>query len=134
MVVSAAFSSKAFNARLCRNAGRLRSMGVCGFEPTDPPPYRPRPEGRFVRFIRSVARHRNLRHGRFAAKLWACGGTNRIPKRKIKGGFECDSGMIQAAHVKPGDILQLSVDNEAVVPVGKIVRVDVTASTLFPAG
>jgi cytochrome c oxidase subunit 2 len=42
--------------------------------------------------------------------------------------------MIQAAHVKPGDILQLSVDNEAVVPVGKIVRVEVTASTLFPAG
>jgi hypothetical protein len=36
--------------------GRLRSIRVCGFQPTDPPPYRPRPEGRFVRFIRSAAR------------------------------------------------------------------------------
>jgi hypothetical protein len=110
--------------------GRLRSRGVCGFEPTDPPPAR---ESLFE--VCPVGRATSKPSARFfAAKLWAFGGTNRIPKRKIKGGFECDSGMIQTAHVKPGDILQLSVDNEAVVPVGKIVRVEVTASTLFPAG
>jgi hypothetical protein len=62
--------------------GWLRSMGVCGFEPGDPPPqkieeemkgapYRPRPDGRFLRRA-------------------------------------------------------LSVDNEAVVPLGKIVPVEVT--------
>src|SRR5580704_12956698 len=30
------------------------------------------------------ATHQNLRHGLFAARLWACGGTNRFQKRKIK--------------------------------------------------
>jgi hypothetical protein len=45
--------------------GWLRSMGVCGFEPRDPPPqkieeemkgapYRPRPDGRFLRRALSV--------------------------------------------------------------------------------
>jgi cytochrome c oxidase subunit II len=43
------------------------------------------------------------------------------------GGFEFDSEIIEDADLKPGDIRQLSVDNEAVVPVGKIVRVQVTA-------
>jgi cytochrome c oxidase subunit II len=33
--------------------------------------------------------------------------------------------MIQAADLKPGDIRQLSVANEAVVPTGKIGRVEV---------
>jgi hypothetical protein len=39
-----------------------------------------------------------------------------------------------AADLKPADIHQLSGDNEAVVSVGKIVRVEVTASMLFAAG
>jgi hypothetical protein len=45
--------------------GRLRSMGVCGLEPTDPPPQEIeeemkraplRREGRFLRFARPAAR------------------------------------------------------------------------------
>jgi len=47
------------------------------------------------------------------------------------GGFEFDSEMIQPADLKPGDIRQLSVDNEAVVPVGKIVHVQVTAADVI---
>jgi cytochrome c oxidase subunit 2 len=47
------------------------------------------------------------------------------------GGFEFDSEMIQAADLKPGDIRQLSVDNEAVVPVGKVVLVQVTAADVL---
>jgi len=39
--------------------------------------------------------------------------------------------MIQAADLKPGDIRQLSVDNEAVVPVGKVVLVQVTAADVL---
>lgn len=47
------------------------------------------------------------------------------------GGFEFDSEMIQVADLKPGDIRQLSVDNEAVVPVGKVVLVQVTAADVL---
>ena len=47
------------------------------------------------------------------------------------GGFEFDSTMIQPADLKPGDIRQLSVDNEAVVPVGKVIRVEVTAADVI---
>ncbi len=47
------------------------------------------------------------------------------------GGFEFDSEIIQDADLKPGDIRQLSVDNEAVVPVGKIVRVQVVADDVI---
>ena len=47
------------------------------------------------------------------------------------GGFEFDSEMIQAADLKPGDIRQLSVDNEAVVPVGKVVHLQVTAADVI---
>ncbi|HUI20118.1 MAG TPA: cytochrome c oxidase subunit II [Methylocella sp.] len=47
------------------------------------------------------------------------------------GGFEFDSEMIQPADLKPGDIRQLSVDNEAVVPVGKVVHVQVTAADVI---
>ncbi|HUB62979.1 MAG TPA: cytochrome c oxidase subunit II [Methylocella sp.] len=47
------------------------------------------------------------------------------------GGFEFDSTMIQPADLKPGDIRQLSVDNEAVVPVGKVVHVQVTAADVI---
>jgi cytochrome c oxidase subunit 2 len=47
------------------------------------------------------------------------------------GGFEFDSEMITDADLKPGDIRQLSVDNEAVVPVGKVVHVQVTAADVI---
>lgn len=47
------------------------------------------------------------------------------------GGFEFDSAIIQDADLKPGDIRQLSVDNEAVVPVGKVVRVQVVADDVI---
>gem|GEM_PF-4313980 len=78
MVVSAAFSSRAFNARLCRNAvgcarwafvvlnqrthltDRLNRLAAAGGQV-----FEIRPVGRTT--------HRNLRHGLFAAKLWACG-------------------------------------------------------------
>ncbi|MCI0601250.1 MAG: cytochrome c oxidase subunit II [Beijerinckiaceae bacterium] len=48
-------------------------------------------------------------------------------------GFEFDSIMIPEADLKPGDIRLLSVDNEAVVPVGKVVHVQVTAADVIHA-
>jgi cytochrome c oxidase subunit 2 len=47
------------------------------------------------------------------------------------GGFEFDSYMKPDDALQPGDIRLLSVDNEAVVPVGKIVRVLVTAADVI---
>ncbi|WOJ88246.1 cytochrome c oxidase subunit II [Methylocapsa polymorpha] len=47
------------------------------------------------------------------------------------GGFEFDSYMVPQDALKPGDIRLLSVDNEAVVPVGKIVRLQVTAADVI---
>ncbi len=49
------------------------------------------------------------------------------------GGFEFDSAIKADADIKPedGDIRQLSVDNEAVVPVGKTVRIQVTADDVI---
>jgi cytochrome c oxidase subunit 2 len=49
------------------------------------------------------------------------------------GGFEFDSTMLPESDLKPGDIRQLSVDNEAVVPVGKVVHVQVTAADVIHA-
>jgi hypothetical protein len=96
--------------------GRLRSMGVRGFEPTDPPPqkieeemkgapYRRRPEGRFLRLPGRPRDSSRLSAGLFAAKLWACGRTNRVSKNKDQvAALEFDSGTIQATELKPGDI------------------------------
>jgi cytochrome c oxidase subunit 2 len=47
------------------------------------------------------------------------------------GGFEFDSTLIADSDLKPGDLRQLSVDNEAVVPVGKVVHVLVTAADVI---
>jgi cytochrome c oxidase subunit 2 len=47
------------------------------------------------------------------------------------GGFSFDTYLIPDADLKPGDIRQLSVDNEAVVPVGKVVHVLVTAADVI---
>jgi cytochrome c oxidase subunit II len=48
-----------------------------------------------------------------------------------QGGFEFDSVMIPDAELKPEDIRLLSVDNEAVVPVGKVVHLQVTAADVL---
>ncbi len=47
------------------------------------------------------------------------------------GGFSFDSYPIPDSDLKPGDIRQLSVDNEAVVPVGKVVHVLVTGADVL---
>ncbi len=47
------------------------------------------------------------------------------------GGFTYDSYMKSADELKPGDLRQLSVDNEAVVPVGKNILVQVTSSDVI---
>jgi cytochrome c oxidase subunit 2 len=49
------------------------------------------------------------------------------------GGFDIDSNIKDEASLKPedGDIRQLSVDNEAVVPVGKTVLVQITADDVI---
>jgi cytochrome c oxidase subunit II len=49
------------------------------------------------------------------------------------GGFEFDSVLIPDAELKPGDIRLLAVDNEAVVPVGKVVHLQVTAADVLHA-
>ena len=47
------------------------------------------------------------------------------------GGFTFDSYMKSADELKPGDLRQLSVDNEAVVPVGKTIVVQVASSDVI---
>jgi cytochrome c oxidase subunit 2 len=47
------------------------------------------------------------------------------------GGFEFDSNIKADADLKPGDIRQLSVDNEAVVPVNKTIHVLVTGADVI---
>ncbi|MGO9133278.1 MAG: cytochrome c oxidase subunit II [Methylovirgula sp.] len=47
------------------------------------------------------------------------------------GGFNFDSYMKANEDLKPGDLRQLSVDNEAVVPVGKTVVVQVASSDVI---
>ncbi|SFK19264.1 cytochrome c oxidase subunit 2 [Methylocapsa palsarum] len=47
------------------------------------------------------------------------------------GGFEFDSYLVPEASLKPGDMRLLTVDNMAVVPVGKTVRLLVTAADVI---
>lgn len=47
------------------------------------------------------------------------------------GGFGFDSALLEDKDLKPGDIHLLSVDNEAVVPVDKIVEVQVTGADVI---
>ncbi|MGO9004767.1 MAG: cytochrome c oxidase subunit II [Beijerinckiaceae bacterium] len=47
------------------------------------------------------------------------------------GGFEFDSYLKPADQLQPGELRQLAVDNEAVVPVGKVVRVQVTSADVI---
>jgi cytochrome c oxidase subunit 2 len=47
------------------------------------------------------------------------------------GGFSFDSLMKPEADLKPGELRLLAVDNEAVVPVGKTIRVQVTSSDVI---
>ena len=48
-----------------------------------------------------------------------------------EGGFGFDSYLLKGADLKPGDLRQLSVDNEAVVPVGKVIHVLVTGADVI---
>ena len=48
-----------------------------------------------------------------------------------KGGFKFDSNLVEEADLKPGQLRLLTVDNEVVVPVNKIVRVQVTAADVL---
>lgn len=48
-----------------------------------------------------------------------------------KGGFRFDSNLIEEAALKPGQLRLLEVDNETVVPVNKVVRIQVTASDVL---
>jgi cytochrome c oxidase subunit II len=48
-----------------------------------------------------------------------------------KGGFKFDSNLIEEADLKPGQLRLLEVDNEVVVPVNKVVRVQVTAADVL---
>ena len=47
------------------------------------------------------------------------------------GGFEIDSLLKDDKDMKPGDLRLLAVDNEAVVPVNKVVRLQVTAADVI---
>jgi cytochrome c oxidase subunit II len=50
---------------------------------------------------------------------------------KDAGGFNFDSYMKEEADLKPGDLRLLAVDNEAVVPVNKIIKLEVTAADVI---
>jgi cytochrome c oxidase subunit 2 len=56
--------------------------------------------------------------------------TYEYPK-EAGGGFNFDSNIVPDNQLKPGDIRQLAVDNEAVVPVGKVVHVLVTGADVI---
>ena len=47
------------------------------------------------------------------------------------GGFNFDSLMKQESELKPGDLRLLAVDNEAVVPVGKVVKLQITGADVI---
>jgi cytochrome c oxidase subunit II len=48
-----------------------------------------------------------------------------------QGGFKFDSNMVQEADLQPGQLRLLTVDNEMVVPVNKVVKVQVTAADVL---
>jgi cytochrome c oxidase subunit 2 len=48
-----------------------------------------------------------------------------------QGGFKFDSNMVETKDLKPGQPRLLTVDNEMVVPVGKVVKVQVTAADVI---
>ena len=50
-----------------------------------------------------------------------------------KGGFRFESNLVEEADLKPGQLRLLTVDNEVVVPVNKVVRVQVTAADVLHA-
>jgi cytochrome c oxidase subunit 2 len=47
------------------------------------------------------------------------------------GGFKFDSNLVEEADLKAGDLRLLTVDNEIVVPVNKIIRMQVTAADVM---
>lgn len=49
------------------------------------------------------------------------------------GGFKFDSNLVEEKDLKPGQLRLLTVDNEVVLPVNKVVRVQVTAADVLHA-
>jgi cytochrome c oxidase subunit 2 len=47
------------------------------------------------------------------------------------GGFKFDSNLVEEADLKPGQLRLLSVDNEMVVPVNKVVRMHITSADVL---
>ncbi len=52
---------------------------------------------------------------------------------KADGGFNFDSYMKEEKDLQPGDMRLLAVDNEAVVPVNKVIKVEVTSTDVIHA-
>jgi cytochrome c oxidase subunit II len=50
---------------------------------------------------------------------------------KAQGGFSFDSYVKEDKDLKPGDLRLLAVDNEAVVPINKIIKVEVTSTDVL---
>jgi cytochrome c oxidase subunit II len=48
-----------------------------------------------------------------------------------QGGFKFDSNLVETKDLKPGQVRLLAVDNEMVVPVGKVVHVQTTAADVL---
>src|SRR4051794_33939179 len=48
-----------------------------------------------------------------------------------QGGFKFDSNMLETKDIKPGQVRLLAVDNEVVVPVNKVVRLQTTAADVI---
>jgi cytochrome c oxidase subunit 2 len=48
-----------------------------------------------------------------------------------QGGFKFDSNMVPESDLQPGQLRLLAVDNEMVVPVNKVVKVQVTAADVL---
>jgi len=48
-----------------------------------------------------------------------------------QGGFKFDSNLVETKDLKPGQVRLLAVDNEMVVPIGKVVHVQTTAADVL---
>jgi hypothetical protein len=107
--------------------GRLRSMGVCGFESTNPPlhkideemkgaPYWPRREGHFLRFSRS------------ATRLIETFGTGLLPRS-----FGLGAALLLGVAHADGDHVPGQIGfHEAATPIAD--KMDITAIRLFVLG
>lgn len=56
-----------------------------------------------------------------------------MPEADGKGGFKFDANLVEDKDLKPGQIRLLATDNDVVVPVNKVVHVQVTAADVLHA-